>query len=451
MLVRALSFAVIGVDAVPVEVETDITKGLPSYTIVGLPSGAVKESDDRIRAAIRNSGFPFPGRKVTVNLAPADLRKDGSLLDLSIALSILCAEGVLAGESLTNWLIAGELSLDGYVRPIRGALSQALLARDLGISGIITPASNFEEAGLVPEIRVAAVQTLKEAADILSGAATPSIGEANTDSERPFSGRCGLAPRRGQSFGDGLPPDLSDVSGQPMARRALEIAAAGNHALLMVGPPGCGKTMLAERMSGILPPFPRLEALETTRIYSAAAEPPWPKPLLYRPFRSPHSSITAAGLLGGGNPPQPGEISFAHGGVLFLDEFSEFRPDVREALRQPLESGEILISRAGRRYRFPCRFLLLAASNPCPCGNLGHPRSICRCSPRVLERFARKFSGPLLDRIDLSVSVPPPESQVWSDRTGEASATVRKRVEACRLIQEARYAERANRSNGSAG
>ncbi|MCL1925513.1 MAG: YifB family Mg chelatase-like AAA ATPase [Syntrophorhabdaceae bacterium] len=443
MLVRALSFAVIGVDAVPVEVETDITKGLPSYTVVGLPGGAVKESDDRIRAAIRNSGFPFPSRKVTVNLAPADLRKDGSLLDLPIALSVLCAEGALAGESLTNWLIAGELSLDGCVRPIRGALSQALLARDLGIRGIITPASNRDEAGLVPEIRVAAVRTLKEAADILSGTTDPSSEEANAliteGGGRPFSGR------------PGPPPDLCDVSGQPMARRALEIAAAGNHALLMVGPPGCGKTMLAERMPGILPPFSRLEALETTRIYSAAAEPPWPKPLLNRPFRAPHSSTTAAGLLGGGNPPQPGEISFAHGGVLFLDEFSEFRTEVREALRQPLESGEVLISRAGRRYRFPCRFLLLAASNPCPCGNLGHPRSMCRCSPQTLEKFARKFSGPLLDRIDLSVSVPPPESQVWSDQTGEPSATVRKRVEACRLIQETRYTGRANQANGTVG
>jgi magnesium chelatase family protein len=435
VLVRVLAATLLGIDAVPVEVEADISQGLPSYTLVGLPGGPVRESADRIRTAIRNSGLRFPGRKITINLAPADLRKDGALLDLPIALSILCAEGILPGDALRKHLIAGEVSLDGSLKPVRGVLSQGLLARRLGLAGIMIPSANGPEARLVPGIDVLPVATLREAVSTLSGDAAPRC-------EPPGNGL--PAPDETRS------PDLHDVVGQPVARRALEIAAAGGHALLLIGPPGCGKTMLAERIPGILPNFDEGEALETAQVYSAAGEPPWPRLITRRPFRAPHHTATPAGLIGGGNPPRPGEISFAHGGVLFLDEFSEFRREAREALRQPLESGEIRIARAGNVYCFPCRFLMVAATNPCPCGNSGHPRRICRCPPPLLSRFARKFSGPLLDRIDLSVSVLPMAGADWCGAAqGEPSAPVRQRVNRCRKVQENRYCGRPCRANGT--
>lgn len=285
MLVRVLTSTLSGIDAIPVEVETDISQGLPSLTVVGLPAGPVRESGDRIRAAVRNSGLPFSGRKITINLAPADLRKDGALLDLPIALSILCAEGVIPGDSLGKYLVAGELSLDGSVKPVRGILSQALLASRLGLPGIIVPSANAREAMLVPGLSVLPAPDLRTAAAILSGEA---------EARSPASADRGPGPD------DALPPDLADVAGQMVARRALEIAAAGGHALMFVGPPGCGKTMLAERLPGILPPFDADEALETAQVYSAAGEPPWPRVPTRRPFRAPHFSITRAGLVGGG-------------------------------------------------------------------------------------------------------------------------------------------------------
>ncbi len=441
MLVRVLTSTLVGIDAIPVEVETDISQGLPSCTVVGLAAGPVRESVDRIRAAVRNSGFPFSGRKITINLAPADVRKDGALLDLPIALSILCAEGVIPDDALGRYLVAGELSLDGTVKPVRGILSQALLASNLGLAGIIVPVANAREAALVPRLSVLPVADLRSAAGILSGEAAAPLLAPDDDGE---------AWR-----GDIDPPDLSDVAGQPVARRALEIAAAGGHAILFVGPPGCGKTMLAERLPGILPAFVENEALETAQIYSAAGEPPWPRVPVHRPFRSPHFSISQPGLVGGGNPPRPGEISFAHGGVLFLDEFGEFSRQAREALRQPLESGEIRIARAGASCRFPSRFLLAAATNPCPCGNAGNPRRICRCPPTLRAAYARRFSGPILDRIDLAVTLMPVPGAEWAGApTGEVSASVKLRVAACRELQRRRYPDggidAGTRTNGQA-
>ncbi len=389
MLARARSVALIGVDAVPVEVEVDVSPGLPAFTVVGLPDQAVSEARERVRAAVRNAGLPFPAARITVNLAPADLRKEGPLYDLPIALGVLAAQEVLPAAALDGYLFAGELALDGTLRPIAGAVNLALLAGELRLSALL-PDGNAQEAALIENVTVYGAKNLWEAVRHLGGQQPLEVAQAT-------------AP----SSSDELFPDLADLKGQTAARRALEVALAGGHNLLMVGSPGSGKTMLARRAPGLLPPLTRGEALEVTRIHSAAG-------LLtsrgtfsrYAPFRAPHHTVSDAGLIGGGSIPKPGEVSLAHRGLLFLDEFPEFSRKALETLRQPLEDGKVTISRARATVEYPARFQLIAAMNPCPCGHFGDPEKPCTCTPAERIRYAGRLSGPLLDRIDILQKVP---------------------------------------------
>ena len=428
MLARVLSGTPWGVETLPVQVEVDARFGLPQLQLVGLPDAAVRESRERVRSAIRHCGYELPPRSVVINLAPADLRKEGNHLDLAIALALMVAHDHLPAELLAGRLCCGELGLDGALRPVRGALAFAELAREMGARELLLPAANAEEAAaLGGALEVIAVGTLDEALAHLRG-------------ERPLPPT--PIPAFPRPFVAGA-ADLADVRGQAMPKRALEIAAAGAHNLVFIGPPGSGKTMLARRLPGILPPLCRSEAIAVTKIHSLAGEVSTGGLRCERPFRSPHAHTSGAGLIGGGSVPRPGEVSLAHAGVLFLDELPEFRRDVLEALRQPIEDGVVSIVRSRARLSFPARFTLVAAMNPCPCGHLGEPRRPCRCPEGAVERYRARISGPLLDRIDLQVEVPVPTAAELRTEGGEPSTTVAVRVAAARCRQEARFAGRA--------
>ena len=421
MLARVRSATLSGVEAIPLTVECDISQGLPGIHTVGLPDAAVRESADRVRAAIRNAGFTVPPRRVTISLAPADLRKQGAGLDLPIALGILVANGDVPPGRLADLLVIGELALDGAVRSVPGCLPAALLARDRGIDEIVVPRPNRDEALAVPGPGVHGVERLLDAVAVLRGERPPERAAAATFQAPPRDGG----------------PDLAEVKGQAHARRALEVAAAGGHHLLMVGPPGCGKTMLARRLPGILPPLSLDEAVEVTCVYSAAGLLRDPGLVRRRPFRAPHHTISGVGLVGGGRGPRPGEVTLAHRGVLFLDEMAEFGRGTLDVLRQPLEDGLVVITRAGQATRMPCRFVLVGAMNPCVCGNLGRSDRPCACTPAQVAQYRSRVSGPLLDRFEIQVEVPPvPLKDLAKASPGEPSADVAGRVAAARRERE---------------
>lgn len=427
MLAKVYSTSVLGIDAYQVEIEIDVASGLPSVIVVGLPDTAVKESKERVKSAIQNCGFKHPVRRITINLAPADTKKEGSGFDLPIAMGILAASEQIDTDKIQQYYICGELSLDGTVRPVKGILPMAIYARQNGKKGIIVPAENASEATVADGLKVYPVSNLSEAIKFING--ETQITPHKIDFDQLF-----------QASSE-YPVDFSEVRGQENAKRALEIAAAGGHNVIMIGPPGSGKTMLSRRIPTILPMMTLEESLQTTKIYSIMGMiPPNQSLVATRPFRAPHHTISDSGLIGGGTYPRPGEVSLAHNGVLFLDELAEFNRHVLEVLRQPLEDGDVTISRASGSVMFPAQFMMIAATNPCPCGFANDPKKECRCSSIQKQKYMSKISGPLLDRIDIHLEVAPVDhTNLIRNKESESSKSIRERVIKARTIQHHRY------------